>query len=91
MRVIGRFKQKLLEEALQTIMAVLLKRFTPEKLKEGLDKFFDWVEDACDESPNPYDNVLIKKPIEIIREAFDIPDNDDETTLPGNGGVANPL
>jgi hypothetical protein len=65
-------------KAIQALLGLVLGYLTKEQLKEFADMAFDFVEDAVAKSENPYDDAVVLPIIKKIRDAFDIPDNDDD-------------
>jgi hypothetical protein len=63
---------------LSTLIGLVLRTLTPELLKEFADKVLDWVEDAVERSENKLDDATVLPLCNMIRSAFDIPDNDDQ-------------
>lgn len=61
---------------LKNLVNILLPMLTPEVVKQGLDAFFDVVEDALNKSETKYDNYVVLPVIKILRNALDVPDND---------------
>lgn len=66
-------------KAIQALLGLVLGYLTKEQLKDFADMAFDFVEDAVQKSENPYDDAIVLPLIQKIRDAFDIPDNDDVT------------
>jgi hypothetical protein len=64
-------------KAVQAIIGLVTSYLTKEQLKEFVDMAFDFVEDAVQKSENPYDDAIVLPVIKKLRDAFDIPDNDD--------------
>ena len=63
-------------EIIVKLLAMLLKLLEPEMLRGAVDKVLDYVEEKVKESGSKYDDVLVLPLIEMIRNTFDIPDND---------------
>ena len=59
------------------LLAMLFKLLKPELLIEIADKVLDLVEDKVEESSTDLDDKIILPLCEKIREAFNIPDNDE--------------
>lgn len=59
------------------LVSVLLAMLTPTALKNIVDGMLDMIEDAVNISENQIDDAVIKPLIQTIRNAFDIPDNDE--------------
>ena len=66
----------MVESMIAAFFAVLMQRFPKEDVKKILDSLFDEVEDMVAASPNTWDDKLVLPAINIIRDYFDIPDND---------------
>lgn len=62
------------------LVSVLLAMLTPTALKNIVDGMLDMIEDAVNISENQIDDAVIKPLIQTIRNAFDIPDNDEKET-----------
>ena len=62
---------------LKTLIPLLLGWLTVEQLKKFADMAFDFVEDAVAATDNPYDDAIVLPVIARLREAYDIPDNDE--------------
>lgn len=58
------------------LLGFVLDMLTPEQLKEFADNALDFVENKVAESDSPLDDTIVLPIIEMIRKAFDIPDND---------------
>ena len=72
-------KEKIISLLLPVLVSMLvdvIKNAGPDKIKEILDKLFDFAEDAIAKSESTVDDKGILPIIEAIRVAFDIPDND---------------
>jgi len=59
-----------------TLIGLILKTLTPDMLKSFADMLLDWVEDAVERSENKIDDATVLPLCNMIRSAFDIPDND---------------
>ena len=66
----------MVESLIAAFFAVLIQRFPKEDVKKLLDSLFDEVEDMVALSPNKWDDKLVLPAIGILRDYFDIPDND---------------
>ena len=66
-------KAKLIQLALQIMLSLL----SPELLKTFADKLFDMIEEFVSDTENDVDDALVLPLIGLLREAFDIPDNDE--------------
>ena len=58
------------------LVSYLISFIPPNKLVMFADKLLDWCENAVEKSENKLDNELILPLINIVREAFNIEDND---------------
>ena len=54
----------------------LLKMLSPELLKEAIDGLLDFIEDKVADSETVIDDKLVLPIVAMIREAFNIPDED---------------
>jgi hypothetical protein len=64
--------QKLLIQAIVMMLSLL----TPELLKKAADMVLDFAEDKILGSASEIDDKLVLPVIELIRETFNIPDDD---------------
>ena len=64
-------------KVLQLLIPILLQFLTVEQIRRFVDMAFDFVEDAVEDSDNPYDDVVVLPIIARMRAAFDIPDDDE--------------
>lgn len=58
------------------LIQALIKVLSPEMVKSALDALLDGVEKAVENSTNEMDDKVILPLCVLIREAFNIPDND---------------
>jgi len=58
------------------LFEILLGLFPPELLKGFVDSLIDLIEDAVAKSENKLDDQIVLPLCDMIRSAFDIPDND---------------
>lgn len=65
---------------IETLVTVLLSLLSPVALKTLADSILDMIEDAIKDSGTDIDDIIVNPLIKIIREAFDIMDNDDPET-----------
>ena len=65
-------KTKILMFVLEQLFGLL----TPELLTEGVDKVLDFFEEKIAESETKIDDRIALPLIAMVREAFNIPDND---------------
>jgi len=66
------------EYLLKMFIKMVMERLTPELLKEWVDSGLDYIEEAVETSETQIDDVLVLPVINLIRTAFDVPDNDEE-------------
>ncbi len=60
------------------LLPALLKALKPEMLQSVVDTLLDKVEKLVEESPNKIDDLIVLPLVKIIRDTFNIPDNDDK-------------
>jgi len=58
------------------MISLLLGMLTPDMLKSVVDAILDIVEDKVADSSNTIDDALVLPLCGLIRETFNIPDND---------------
>jgi hypothetical protein len=61
---------------LMFVVSQLLEMLNPEVLKDVVDKLLDYVEEKIEDSETQIDDKLALPLIAMVREAFDIPDDD---------------
>jgi len=71
-------KNKILFWLVEQLMSML----SPKMLQEVLDKILDFFEDQIAASNTDIDDKLALPLINLVREAFNIPDNDDPPAGP---------
>jgi len=64
------------EQLIGMLIGMLMKMFSPDILKQFMDALLDAAEDAVAKSENTLDDAIALPLISMIREAFNIPDND---------------
>ena len=64
------------EKLLMVLIKALLSTLTPELFKELADKVLDFAEDKAMDSVNKIDDWLVLPVCGLLRESFNIPDND---------------
>lgn len=64
------------EQLIGMLLGMVMKMFSPEILREFMDKILDAIEDAVAKSENTVDDAVVLPLVNMIREAFNIPDND---------------
>lgn len=55
----------------------LLSALTPETMKRAVDAVLDVAEKAVEESETKLDDTIVLPLIDLIRNSFNIPDNDE--------------
>lgn len=63
-------------KVLTYLMPALLKLLKPEILKSAIDAMLDKIESAVEGSENKVDDAMVLPLCKVIRESFNIPDND---------------
>jgi hypothetical protein len=58
------------------VVGQLLALLSPDLLKDAVDQFLDFIEDRVLGSASPIDDAIVIPICTMIREAFDIPDDD---------------
>ena len=61
---------------LMMLVQSLLESLTPEMLKAAADKLLDFAEDKVADSETKIDDTIVLPICAMIRESFNIPDND---------------
>ena len=64
---------------LTTLVSMILSMLTPELLKQFTDMFLDFVEEYVLGTKSKVDDVVILPMIGMIRQAYDIPDDQEQT------------
>lgn len=64
------------EKLLMILIKALLTMLSPELLKELADKVLDFLEDKVMDSSNEIDDLIVLPICSMLRETFNIPDND---------------
>ena len=59
------------------VLPVILRQLTPEVIKKAADAILDVIEDGVANSKTKADDKIVLPLCAKIREAFDIPDNDE--------------
>ena len=60
------------------IIESLLEKLRKQAVKDAIDSALDKIEDAVKKTKNPFDDMIILPFIQkVIREPFNIPDNDE--------------
>jgi hypothetical protein len=58
------------------MLPLLFSMLTPELLRRGVDALLDVIEEAVEKSPNKIDDIVVLPLCKLIRNTFDIPDED---------------
>jgi len=64
------------KEMLIWLVGMAINKIDPDKLREWADMGLDAIEDAVADSPNKIDDAVVLPMCKIVREGFDIVDND---------------
>ena len=67
------------ERIIQVLIKVILNMVTPENVRKGFDDVLDMLENYVEKTDREYDDNIILPLTELIRKAFDIPDNDNQS------------
>lgn len=65
------------------LISLILRQLTPELLKSMADRILDFVEDKVMGSASTVDDAIVLPICGMIRNTFDIPD-DDDSIVPGS-------
>ena len=68
--------KRIINSVIPIIVEMLVQALKPEQLNRVADKALDWCEVAIGKTKNELDDTLILPLISIVREAFEIEDND---------------
>lgn len=66
----------MVNKILINMLPLLFSMITPDLLKKAVDALIDVVEDAVKNSSNKIDDMVVLPMCRLIRNTFDIPDND---------------
>ena len=66
----------LISKFIPVLLELIMKSIKPEQIEKVADKALDWCENAIQNTENEYDNQIVLPLIAIVREAFEIEDND---------------
>ena len=66
------------EKMIAWAIGMIVERMAAEDVKKWVDIGLDILESAIEKSETKYDDMVVLPIIKIIREAFDIPDDDEE-------------
>jgi hypothetical protein len=69
-------ERKLLLVLLQKLMEQLILRLPADVLKRFVDMFLDWAENLVEKTKTQLDDITILPMCRLVRNTFDIPDND---------------
>ena len=61
---------------IQQMVSLLLGMVSDDLIKKGIDKLLDIIEEAVEKSETDYDNIIVLPLCKLIRNTFDVPDND---------------
>ena len=64
------------------LVGVIMKLFTPELLRTFLDLVLDFIEDKVEGTKSTVDDRLVLPICDMIRQAYNVPDDDDNQILP---------
>ena len=64
------------EKMLVWLVGMIFEKLDAEDVKVWADRGLDLIEDKVAESATKYDDKIVLPLINLMREAFDIPDND---------------
>ena len=65
-----------MKSLLLKLLPALLSLLSPEVLKKGMDALLDAIENAVEKSENKIDDAIVLPLCKLIRETFNIEDND---------------
>ena len=66
------------EQLLLMLINALIGMLTPELLRELADKVIDFAEEKVEDSETKIDDWLVLPVVKMVRDTFNIPDNDEE-------------
>jgi len=58
------------------MLGALIRALPQDVMKRGVDALLDVIEDAVGKSETTFDDHVVLPVIKLIRQSFDIPDND---------------
>jgi hypothetical protein len=64
------------DQLISLLMSMLFAVLTPENLKKFIDAGLDAIEDIVADSSNTMDDKIVLPICKLVRNAFDVPDND---------------
>ena len=64
-------------QILVALIGMFVKLLSPENLKKFADMILDFIENTVEKSSTIWDDAIILPMCSSVRDAFDIPDNDD--------------
>lgn len=64
------------EKLFSTLITLLISTLSPDMLKKMVDMFLDFIEDAVTDSENKWDDIAILPLCNLVRTAFNVPDDD---------------
>lgn len=65
------------KQLLSVLIGLIMKVLTPELLKDFVDMALDFVEDKVLGSKSKVDDAVVLPLCDMIRKAFNVPDNDE--------------
>ena len=76
MVVYGGGEKPMLKTVLMQLVPLFLSLLTPDLLKNFADTLLDWIEDYVTGTASTVDDAIVLPMCEMIRNAFNIPDED---------------
>ena len=73
---------ELLLQLVKSLAEAMTSKLSAEQVKSVIDKAFDAVEDKVTGSSTHWDDVIILPILTALRNALDVPDNDDPDDYP---------
>ena len=64
-------------QILMALIGMFIKLLSSENLKKFADMILDFIENAVEKSPTMWDNAVVLPMCSSVRDAFNIPDNDE--------------
>jgi len=75
-------KRQLVQLILTRIVSELIEKLDEDILKGFLDRLLDWLENLIKSTDTKLDDVTLLPLLKHVRDAFEIPDNDDHEKKP---------
>ncbi len=66
----------MIHKTILVLMQILLRLIDEDTLKKAVDALLDVIEDKVNESKTQIDNITVLPLCKLIRNTFNIPDND---------------